>query len=102
MGITVPVLLVGADLSEKNKAVAPRASLSMEPNKTRFDSNGCRRWTWDYFHESCSLVEVDKASASRRFKDRRRFKKDGVDMEAATCEQRFRMGTKEDLILVFK
>ena len=104
MGITVPMMLTGADLRMRNETAAPRESLSVVPNKTRFDSNGCRRWIWDYFHESCSLVEVDKTAASMRFnfKGRRKFKKNGVDTEAMTCEQRLCMGTKEDLILEFK
>ena len=102
MGITVPMLFTGVNLRVKNETAAPRESLSVEPNKTRFDSNGCRRWIWDYFHESCSPVELDKAAASRRFQGRRKFKKNGVDMEPMTCEQRFRIGTKDDLILEFK
>ena len=68
----------------------------------RFDSNSYRRWIWDFFRESCSLVEVDKAAASRRFTGRRKFKKNCVGMEAVTCEQRLRMGTKDGLILEFK
>ena len=101
-GISEKMIFKAADLRVRNETAAPRESLSMELNKSRFDSNGCRRWIWDYSHESCRLVEVDKASASRRFKDWRRFKKNGVDMEAVTCKQRFRMDTNEDLILEFK
>ena len=43
-GITVPMLLNGTQLREDNKTAAPHASLSIAPNKTRFDSNDCRRW----------------------------------------------------------
>ena len=44
LGITVKMLFKGAELRVRNETAASREFLSMEPNKTRFSSNGCRRW----------------------------------------------------------
>ena len=60
-GLSEYMLNEGCDLRTLNETAAPRASLTRQANKKRFDSGGCGKWIWQYFHDNYSLVELDKA-----------------------------------------
>lgn len=85
---------------KQNRARARRTSESNEVTQERSDSLGSRRWIYDWFHEECPLVELNKDRPAK-LKGRKSFKKDGHKLEKLYCEHHLLNGNKAEVAQTF-
>ena len=98
--LTRKYIKAGMKKYTQNRAHARRTSESDEVTKERTDSQGCMRFVFDWFHNECPLVELNKDRPAR-LKDRKQFEKYGRNMERLTCEHHIMNGNVAEIAQSF-
>jgi hypothetical protein len=99
-GLTRKYIKAGMKKYTQNKYRARRTSEANEVTKERTDNQGCMRFVFDWFHDECPLVELNKDRPAR-LKGRKQFKKDGRNLERLTCEHHIMNGNKTEIAQSF-